>query len=62
MTLEEAYKEVKEVRESGWNIFKEDFLVHLIGKDGLEQLIKNELLELVRIVRGERFFTLLDKK
>lgn len=62
MTLDEAYNEVKEVRESGWNMFKEDFLVHLIGKDELELLVKNELLELVRIIKGERFYTLLDKK
>jgi hypothetical protein len=62
MTLDEAYNEVKEVKDSGWNLFKEDFLTHLIGKDGFKELLDNELLELVRIHKGERFYTLLDKK
>ena len=57
MTVKQVYEVVKE-EGFGFDAIYEDFIMELVGSDGLEILLKNKLLETCGVINGRRLYVL----
>ena len=57
MTVKQVYEVVKE-ESFGFDAIYEDFIIELVGSDGLEILLKNKLLETCGVINGRQLYVL----
>ena len=60
MNPDHLYKAVEEVFDNT-NAIYEDYLIYLIGFEGLYTLIENGLLESIDVINGRKTYSLRDK-
>lgn len=57
MTVKQVYEVVNE-ESFGFDAIYEDFIMELVGSDGLEILLKNKLLETCGVINGRQLYVL----
>ena len=60
MNTKEIYETVKD-GSTGFDAIYENYIVELVGVDGLEILRKNKLVETCGIVNGRQLYVLIEK-
>ena len=61
MSTDQVYETVKEVC-GGLDAIYEDYLIYLVGYEGLYLLHDNRLIESCGVVHGRKLYVLCDKK
>lgn len=60
MTADQAYKTVKDVCDE-FDAIYEDYIVYLVGYEGLHLLQKNRLVETCGVVHGRQLYALCEQ-
>lgn len=61
MTVDRAYKTVNDVCDN-FDAIYEDYIIYLVGYEGLHLLQKNRLVETCGVVNGRQLYVLCEKK
>ena len=61
MNTEQVYEVVKN-GSSGFDAIYEDYIVELVGVDGLEILRKNRLIETCGVINGRQLYVLVQSE